>query len=114
MTVIYDIETPVANDDFKDDQIPGKSVTLSIINNDSPRKGIHLDPATIDLIKTIDDTNVQSNCLNTDADGRCIELEVPGEGTWTAHDDGTATFTSKDRYKEDPRSVIYTIEDQTK
>src|SRR5690625_3539950 len=110
--VMYDFEPPVAVDDFKDDQVPGNPVTLPIIDNDKKGNDGPLNPGTIDLIETVDETNVPSTCMTTDAEGRCIELDVPGEGTWTAHDDGSATFTPEFGFEDDPTPIKYTIEDE--
>src|SRR5690625_1860510 len=112
ITVRYIYIPPVADDDFKDKQIPGWPVTLPIWDNDAPGNDGPLDEGSIDLLSTIDEAGVPSQCLSVDSLGRCTELDVPGEGVWVSNGDGGVTFTPGPGFYDDPTPVVYTIEDE--
>src|SRR5690625_3464003 len=52
-----------------------------------------------------------ATCEETDSDGRCIKVEVPGEGTWEVEEDGKVTFAPDEDYVGDAE-IDYTVLDE--
>ena len=100
-----DASPPVADDDSADAG-GDTSVTLDYINNDAATVG-NLDPETFDF----DPASVGGTCLSTDADGDCVAVSVPGEGTWTVDTSGMVTFTADSSFAGNPMPIDYTVRD---
>src|SRR5690625_1199141 len=52
-----------------------------------------------------------ATCEETDSDGRCIKVEVPGEGTWEVEEDRKVTFAPDEDYVGDAE-IDYTVLDE--
>jgi len=106
ITIDYDIESPITEDDEDLNNATNAVVSVAILDNDSDPDG-NLDPESVNLETPAGATNII-----TDADGDVIGFDVPGEGTWS-YDSLTEalTFTPESGFVEDPTPVSYTVDD---
>ncbi|WP_129339568.1 Ig-like domain-containing protein [Cellulomonas endophytica] len=81
-----------AVDDESLGNVIGTPVTLPVLDNDTGT----LDPATLALVDPVTGDRVDT-------------LTVPGEGVWTAGDDGTVTFTPEAAFEGNPTPVDYVV-----
>ncbi|WP_299840367.1 hypothetical protein, partial [uncultured Tenacibaculum sp.] len=107
ITVVAD-PLPIASDD-NGDYTPGNSSDpIDVAGNDTT--GDTVDPTTVSLNTT--GLPAGSSCTNTDTDGDCIEVTVPGEGVWTVNPTtGEVVFTPEGSFTGDPTPITYNIED---
>ncbi len=96
---------PVAVDDNKTGTV-GNPVNVDVLANDSGDNPF--DPTTVDL-----DPLSVPGAIGTDTDGDddIDEVEVPGEGTWKAEDNGTVTFTPEVGFIGSPQPLDYSVKD---
>jgi len=106
ITIDYDIEFPITEDDEDLNNPTSSVVSVDILDNDNDPDG-NLDPETVNLVTPLGATNIV-----TDADSDVIGFDVPGEGTWL-YDALTEelTFTPESGFVEDPTPVSYTVDD---
>jgi large repetitive protein len=97
VTVGYDRQPPVAEDDAKLAQPPG-SVMLNVTANDSDPNG-DLDIGTVDL--------------DPSTAGIQTILVVSGEGMWSVDPSGNVTFAPQAGFTLDPTPIPYTVSDAT-
>ncbi|WP_299716776.1 hypothetical protein, partial [uncultured Tenacibaculum sp.] len=99
---------PIASDD-NGDYTPGNpSDPIDVAGNDT--SGDTVDPTTVSLDTT--GLPAGSSCTNTNTDGDCIEVTVPGEGVWTVNPmTGEVVFTPDGSFTGDPTPITYDIED---
>ncbi|WP_299716791.1 hypothetical protein, partial [uncultured Tenacibaculum sp.] len=93
---------PIASDD-NGDYTPGNpSDPIDVAGNDTT--GDTVDPTTVSLDTT--GLPAGSSCTNTDMDGDCIEVTVPGEGAWTVNPTtGEVVFTPEGSFTGDPTPI---------
>ena len=94
---------PVANDDANVTLEAGDTAIFNPLKNDQ-QTSTPLDPTTINLIVPSGATGT-----DTDGDGNIDEVDVPGEGVWTAHSDGTVTFLPDNTLIGNPAPLKYTV-----
>ncbi|MBK6285212.1 MAG: gliding motility-associated C-terminal domain-containing protein [Draconibacterium sp.] len=98
ITIDYTEEPPSANNDSSYDNIPGRNVTINILENDNLSDG---SLALIELV-IVD--------LDPLVDGIQVEKEVQGEGVWTINTEtGTLTFTPMQFYFSNPSPINYQL-----
>lgn len=104
-------QVPVAVDDLVSDLPLGTPGVVSALVNDIAPAGKTLDPTRVSLVAA---SVPDASCTDTDAQGDCIAVSVPYEGTWTANPtDGTVTFTPLYTFTRDPTPLSYTVRDNT-
>jgi len=94
ITITNDVEPPVAEPDTTN-TVPGGTVTISILNNDTDDVG--LDPTSVMLIDPLTGLPVTT-------------LTIPGEGTYVVNSDGTVTFTAAPGFSG-TSTVTYEVSD---
>ncbi|WP_010521223.1 T9SS C-terminal target domain-containing protein, partial [Aquimarina agarivorans] len=106
ITIDYEIELPVAENDASNDNATGSTATIDILANDMDPDG-NLDPESVNLTPPSIATNIIM-----DADGDVIGFEVSGEGVWT-YDSSTEelTFEPAPGFVLDPTPITYTVDD---
>ncbi len=111
ITLDYDSQPPVAQNDLSSNNVPGTTTTLDPTANNG--SGIDSDPdgsldvTSISLVPPPGATNVV-----TDSDGEVTSFTIPGEGSWSANlTTGAISFTPNPSYTLDPTPVNYTIKD---
>ncbi len=98
ITVSYNEEPPVANDDFSPGNSPGSRASVNILSNDRLSDGT---PA-ISALVTVD--------IDQTTEGNQNELIVEGQGTWGYNTlTGVAAFNPEDGFTTDPDPVTYTL-----
>uniref|UniRef100_UPI002603183D Ig-like domain-containing protein n=1 Tax=uncultured Tenacibaculum sp. TaxID=174713 RepID=UPI002603183D len=106
--VVVSDPLPIATDDFGDFITGSPSDPIDVAGNDTT--GDMVDPTTVSLNTT--GLPAGSSCTNTDTDGDCIEVTVPGEGVWTVDTaTGEVVFTPEGGFTGDPTPITYEIED---
>lgn len=95
---------PVAANDASMNNTPGTPVPINAVSNDTG--GDAVNATTVNLVAASG-----SSCVDTDADGDCDQLTVPGEGVWTVSSTGVVTFTPESSFKNDPTPIVYTVKD---
>ena len=78
------------------------------MSNDSDPDGT-IDSTTVDL----DASSIPgATCTDTDVEGDCIEVTVPGEGVWSVDPiTGAVTFTPEVGYMGNPTPIVYSVDD---
>lgn len=103
----YPQHPPVAKDDSSKGAV-GKPVTLDAVNNDSDPDN-DLNASSVNF----DPTSVPNgNGEDTDGDGDIDRVTVPGEGVWSADENGKVTFTPEKDFTGDPTPIKYTVKDK--
>jgi gliding motility-associated-like protein/uncharacterized repeat protein (TIGR01451 family) len=98
ITIDYTEEPPVAVNDSRYDNIPGKSVTINILENDKLSDGSSALPQLV----TID--------LDPLMNGLQVNKEVQDEGVWTLNaETGIITFTPMPAYFSNPSPINYQL-----
>jgi gliding motility-associated-like protein/uncharacterized repeat protein (TIGR01451 family) len=98
ITIDYTEGPPSAFNDSSYDNIPGRSVTINILENDNLSDGSSVLPQLV----TID--------LEPLMDGLQVEKEVQNEGVWTLNaETGVITFTPMLAYFSNPSPINYQI-----
>ncbi|MDQ6480584.1 discoidin domain-containing protein [Dyadobacter sp. LHD-138] len=98
------VAPPVAVSDIITNNSPGSASSVNVLTNDAG--GDPVNPTTVNLIVA-----GGGSCADTDTDGDCDELTVPGEGTWTVTSTGVVTFTPETGFVSDPTPITYTVKD---
>ena len=89
--------------------IAGTPVTLNPLTNDSDAAGGTLAPASVSLVSS---SIPGASCSTTDAQGDCVAVTVPGQGTWTVNTTtGAVTFTPSPGFTGNPTPIGYTVDD---
>ncbi|TXI05581.1 MAG: DUF11 domain-containing protein [Pseudorhodobacter sp.] len=96
-TVSVSFTTPPVAADDNGEYIPGNSVTIAALDDDSSPSGRPLDPASVQIVGTA---------------GPGQPLVVAGEGTWSVDTTtGNIIFTPEPGYTGDPTPIRYTVAD---
>ena len=106
ITIDYEIELPVSENDESLNNSTGSTANVNILANDSDPDG-DLDLNSVNLITPADAT-----AIVTDADGDVIGFTVPGEGVWLYNPaTGELEFTPEAGFVLDPTPIEYTVDD---
>ena len=96
VTVTY-TEPPIAVDDVSLGNPVGRAVTVDVLANDSAAAGRTLDPASVQIMGTVNPGE---------------SLNVAGQGTWSVSIiTGAITFTPEESLIGDPTPITYTVAD---
>ena len=94
---------PIATNDNSSGNDIGDPVTLDVTANDTT--GGSVDPTTVSLAGICD-------AGQTNANGDCLQITVPGQGAWTVNSvTGEVTFTPEVSFTGNPTPINYTVED---
>ncbi|WP_199221990.1 Ig-like domain-containing protein, partial [Winogradskyella wandonensis] len=111
VTVVYDAQPPVAQDDASLANTPGATVSVDVIADNG--NGVDADPDG-----SLDATSVSlvlpggETMVVLDGDGDVIGFTVPGEGVWEVNPvTGAVSFAPEAGFTQDPTPVNYTIDD---
>ena len=98
VTIDYEIQPPVADNDKSIGHTPNTSVTINPLDGDSDPDG------------SLDPNSVKLTGANASADGKT--LTVPSEGVWKVNaTTGEITFTPETSFTGNPTPVTYTVAD---
>ena len=110
VTVSYLTKRAITNDDVSTGNTVGDPVVIDPLANDIP-SSFPIDPTSVSL----DPTAVGVGACDvgqTDAQGDCLQVTVPGEGVWTVNPvTGAVTFTPEASFSGDPTPIEYDIRD---
>ncbi|WP_299979446.1 retention module-containing protein [uncultured Pseudoteredinibacter sp.] len=95
LTVIDPLVPPVAVSDIVSSAVPGSTVVVSVLSNDS-------DP---------DGTLISSTVVISGAPGDGKTLDVAGQGTWQVSPAGEISFTPEVGFIDNPDPITYTVND---
>ncbi|WP_396597936.1 gliding motility-associated C-terminal domain-containing protein [Dokdonia sp. R86516] len=112
VSVMYDAEPPVAQDDESLANTPGATVSLDPTADNG--NGVDADPdGTLDVTTVSLVVPTGATMVQTDADGDVIGYTVPGEGVWEVNPvTGEISFAPLAGFNDDPTSpASYTIDD---
>ncbi|KGO06616.1 VCBS domain-containing protein, partial [Dokdonia donghaensis] len=112
VSVMYDAEPPVAQDDESLGNTPGATVSINPTADNG--NGVDADPdGTLDVTSVSLVVPTGATMVQTDADGDIIGYTVPGEGAWEVNPvTGEISFAPEAGFNDDPTSpASYTIDD---
>ena len=102
-------QPPVATNDTGSGYPAGSSATINPLANDVAGSGNTLDPTSVSLVAS---SIPGASCTNSDAQGDCLSVTVPGQGVWVVNPvTGEVTFTPQAGYSGDPTPIGYTVKD---
>lgn len=108
ITIDYNTQDPVANDDTSNGNTTGTAVTIAVTDNDADPDGT-IDSTTVSLIASSITGGV---CNTSEANGDCTRVTVSGEGVWTVNSNtGEVTFSPAIGFTADPIPISYTVAD---
>ncbi|QCE41035.1 gliding motility-associated C-terminal domain-containing protein [Psychroserpens sp. NJDZ02] len=112
VSVMYDAEPPVAQDDISLANTPGATVSIDPTADNG--NGVDADPdGTLDVTSVSLVVPAGATMVQTDAAGDIIGYTVPGEGVWEVNPvNGEISFAPLAGFNDDPTNAAsYTIDD---
>ncbi|MBP2833998.1 DUF11 domain-containing protein, partial [Aquimarina sp. U1-2] len=111
VTVTYQEQDPIANDDLSTGNQPGTTVNLPITSNDTDADGT-IDTATVDLIIPPVGPNYTVINIIRNLNNDIISFTVEEEGVWSYNEvTGLLSFDPNDGFTGNPTDITYTVDD---
>ncbi|WP_298951621.1 gliding motility-associated C-terminal domain-containing protein [uncultured Nonlabens sp.] len=109
-TITFGQDAPVAVIDEDLDNIPGTTVGIDVVFNDTDAQGDStIDPTSVSLVTPLNATDVI-----LDADGDVIGFTILDEGMWQVNPiTGAISFVPESGFEENPAQIAYTVRDNS-